>query len=249
MVQIAFVPFVFPGVPQVGAAFTSRLGGASRGAFSTANLSLDVGDDPAAVLANRRELQERLHFGDWTECRQVHGEVLLADPAPSPLEEPGTREADAMCTARPGQALVIKTADCQPILLAHASGKYIAAVHAGWRGNRLNLPGTAVARFCEAYGLAPAEVLAVRGPSLGPAAAEFTNFHEEFGVGFLDYYNAAARTVDLWRLTRDQLLSAGLLPQNVFGLGLCTRTMRDTFFSYRRDPGTGRQAGIIWIRP
>ncbi|MDY0305978.1 MAG: polyphenol oxidase family protein [Desulfovibrio aminophilus] len=249
MVQVAFVPFAFPGVISVSAVFTSRLGGASRGPFAASNLSFDVGDEPSAVLANRRELRERLGFETWTECRQVHGETLLLDPEPGSLEEPGTRQADAMATARPGQALVIKTADCQPILFAHKSGQYIAAVHAGWRGNRMNLPGSAARRFCEAYGLDPLDVLAVRGPSLGPASAEFTNFHEEFGPEFEEYYDHAARTVDLWRLTRDQLVGAGLSPENVFGLEMCTRTMRDEFFSYRRNPTTGRQAGIIWIHP
>lgn len=249
MVRVAFFPFVFPNIPSVGAVFTSRRGGASTGPFSAANLSLDVGDEPGAVVENRRALRERLDFGDWTEVRQVHGDALLLDPEPGPIDQPGVTEADALATARRGQALVIKTADCQPILLAHKKGKHVAAVHAGWRGNRINLPGSAVARFCEAYKLKPRDVLAARGPSLGPEAAEFTNFDAEFGPEFADYFDPARRTVDLWRLTRDQLLAAGLLSGNVFGLEFCTQAMRDTFFSYRRNSTTGRQAGIIWLKP
>lgn len=248
MVRVAFFPVVFPGVPSVGAAFTSRRGGASTGPFSETNLSLDVGDEPAAVVENRRALQERLGFQGWTEVRQVHGDALLFDPEPGPVDQPGVIEADALATARPGQALVIKTADCQPILLANKKGKHVAALHAGWRGNRINLPGSAVARFCGAYKLKPRDLLAVRGPSLGPEAAEFTNFDAEFWPRFADYFDARQRTVDLWRLTRDQLLGAGLLPENVFGLEFCTLAMRDTFFSYRRNSTTGRQAGIIWLR-
>lgn len=249
MVQLGFLPFAFPGVPGVGAAFTTRQGGASRGPFAAGNLSFTVGDEPGAVLANRRSLQERLGFSAWTECHQVHGETLLFDPEPGPLDEPGTVDADGLTTARPGQALVIKTADCQPVLLAHESGKYVAGLHVGWRGNRLDLPGSGVRRFCEAYGLKPSELLAVRGPSLGPEHSRFTNFDLEFGPQFAAWFDPERRTVDLWRLTRDQLLAAGLRPERVFGLDLCTRTLAESFYSYRRERLTGRQAGIVWIVP
>jgi hypothetical protein len=55
--------------------------------------------------------------------------------------------------------------------------------------------------------------------------------------------------MDLWRLTRDQLLQAGVRSENIFGLDLCTYEQKETFFSYRRDRQCGRQAGLIWIRP
>lgn len=247
MVRVAFLPFRFPGVPKVSCAFTTRLGGASRPPFHTANLSFDVGDDPAAVVANREAVAARLGFGHWQECRQVHGDGLHFEPPPKLPAEPAECEGDGLATGRPGQGLVIKTADCQPVLLAHRSGKFVAALHVGWRGNRLDFPASGVAAFCQGYGLEPGDLLAVRGPSLSPAASEFTGFEREFGPAFAPWFDAAARTVDLWRLTRDQLVAAGLLPENVFGIDLCTKERGNIFFSYRRDKTTGRQAGIIWI--
>jgi len=175
---------------------------------------------------------------------------------------------------------VIKTADCQPVLLAHPgpaalrgpkiavspafagpfsapglpgqeitmTGPVVAALHVGWRGNAADFPGSGVARFCARYGLDPGEVLAVRGPSLGPTAAEFTNFESEFGEDFRPWYDPATRTMDLWGLTRHQLEQAGIRPRNIFAVDLCTHTMSDWFFSYRRAKVTGRQASVIWIR-
>jgi copper oxidase (laccase) domain-containing protein len=60
--------------------------------------------------------------------------------------------------------------------------------------------------------------------------------------------------MDLWRLTRDQLMNAGVPEHQIFGLDLCTLTMEETFFSYRKACAspvrdTGRQCGIIWIKP
>lgn len=249
MVRLNVLPFAFPGLPRVGAVFTTRQGGVSRGRYASANLSFIVGDEDRAVRTNRRALRDQLGFTAWAECHQVHGEALRFDPGPDDIDGPGTLDADGLATARPGQALVIKTADCQPVLLAHESGKFVAALHVGWRGNRLDLPGSGVRRFCEAYGLRPSELLAVRGPSLGPAHSEFIHFDREFGPEFAAWHDPVRRTVDLWRLTRDQLAAAGLRPERIFGLDLCTRTLDGQFFSYRREGVSGRQAGLIWIVP
>jgi YfiH family protein len=247
---IGTVEFRFPGLEGVRCVFTTRKGGASPPPFDGANLSFDVGDDPLAVAANRRALAAQMGPQLWCELRQVHGDVLHLDPRPAPLEEFAARgavlEGDALATARTGVALCIKTADCQPILLAHETARFVAALHAGWRGNVLNLPGTAVARLCARYGCAPGELFAVRGPSLGPDKAQFLNFAQEFGQEFLPYFDRRADTVDLWRLTRHQLERAGLAPERVFGLDRCTLSEPEAFFSYRAARKTGRMMSVIW---
>jgi YfiH family protein len=206
-----------------------------------------VGDDPAAVAENRRQLAASLGLTRWCECRQVHGEVLHIEPEPVALGAPATLEGDALATSTPGLALAIKTADCQPVLLAHESGRFVAALHVGWRGNVANLPGSAVARLCAHYGCSPAELLAVRGPSLGPQAAQFTHFEAEFGAGFREFFDPASQTVDLWRLTRSQLEAAGLAPGRIFGLDQCTLSNPADFFSFRAARVTGRQMALIWL--
>lgn len=245
---VIFLPFAFPGLPQVGVAFTTRMGGISSKPFDRANLSMDVGDDPAKVLANRKGLKQSLGFSSWQELVQVHGTRMIFDPEPADVYDVPALEADGQATAKVGQALVVKSADCQPLLLAHASGKYVAALHVGWRGNVQGFPTLGTKAFCEKYGLDPSEVLAVRGPSLGPSRSEFQNYDSEFGAEFSQWYDERTRSVDLWRLTRDQLLEAGLKPGNIFSLDLCTASLPDMFFSYRRDRITGRQASIVWIK-
>ena len=73
-------------------------------------------------------------------------------------------------------------------------------------------------------------------PAASPSAPDFAN-----------WFNARDKTMNLWRLTRDQLLEAGLPDEGIFGLDLCTASMPDSFFSYRRDGICGRQANVIWI--
>ena len=92
------------GPPQgVGALMTTRAGGSSRGPFQSMNLGALVGDDPAAVSANRRVLAEAM---DATPVflRQVHGSRVVR------LTEAETRagliEADASFSTEPGRTAV-----------------------------------------------------------------------------------------------------------------------------------------------
>ncbi len=241
-----YIPFTFPNLPQVRCAFGTRMATTQAGPFAGKNISFEVGDDPDTVLANRQKLRTMLGFDRWCELKQVHGCGFIPNPRHDVIggtEDPG----DGLATREKSVGLVIKTADCQPILLAHTSGNYVAAIHCGWKGNRMIFPHQAVIAFCSTYGIEPGEVLAVRGPSLSPQKSEFIHFDQEWGTPFSRYFNPATRTVDLWQMTRDQLMEAGLAPENIFGLDLCTYSMEENFFSYRRNRVCGRQASIIWI--
>lgn len=232
------IPYAFPDLPGIRCVFTTRL---------TGNLSLyrtaKGNEDHAAAVAARRALLDAAGLETWSEVHQVHGDEFITDPEPTPVATGPAVAADGMGTARKKHALCIKTADCQPILLAHPKGA-VAAIHVGWRGNAAGFPQSAVARFCLHYGLDPADVRAVRGPSLG--RAEFVNFAREWPASFAPWYNQASQCMDLWSLTRQQLCEAGLKPDRVHGLDMCTLSLNSLFFSHRAGD-TGRQAGIIWM--
>lgn len=248
--------FRFPGMPDVRCAFQRRVEPCVDDPASGGTIAFAPGRDPEAVRASRSGLLAALSrrgARTWAETRQVHGDTMLemsAGPEPAALADQRSDalpEADGMATSTPGLALLIKTADCQPILLAHRSGRHVAAIHAGWRGNRCGFPASAVERFCAHRGLSPADIFAVRGPSLGPANAEFINFEREWGDEYRPWFDAQTRCMDLWRLTRSQLEAAGVPPGQIFGVDLCTALNPALFFSHRRDQRSGRQASLIWI--
>ena len=239
------IPFVFPGIAGVRCAFQVR--SAHDADPFAGNISLSVGGNPDHAARNRRDLAAACGLKRLADLRQVHGDVTVFEPEATDAGTDPAQEADGMATCRPGLGLMIKTADCQPLLLAHASGRYVAALHVGWRGNRIGYPGTGVRDFCARYSLDPAEISAVRGPSLGPAAAEFVNFDAEWGPEFLPWFDAARQTMDLWGLTRRQLEAAGVSPKRIFSLDMCTYSLPELLFSYRRDADCGRQGNVIWI--
>ena len=231
------IPFVFPGLDRVHCLFTTRWGG---------HCPQDQGTQP--------QRQERIHglqadlgIPSWRDMHQVHGTDLhrIFDPALEYAQ--GRPKADALATDLEAQALVVSVADCQPLLVTHIAGRFIAALHVGWRANRAKAPCLWVEHLCRSFDASPEEIMAVRGPSLGPGKSEFINFHSEWGPQFTPYFHPGTQSMDLWTLTRDQLQSAGLPANHIFSLDLCTHSLPHLFYSYRRDKSTGRQAGIIWI--
>ena len=234
----------WPAPASVRACVTTRAGGVSQAPFDTFNLGEHVGDDPAAVAENRRRLQALLG------CRpawltQVHGvAVVEADPAQ-------VAEADASWTATPGVACTAMTADCLPVLFCDRAGSRVAAAHAGWRGLAAGVLEASVA----ALGCPPSEVLVWLGPAIGPQAFEvggevreaFVALHAEAAGAFVPSANPGRYMADLYRLARIRLASVGV--SAVYGGGLCTFSDAERFYSYRREPRTGRLASLIWLQP
>ncbi len=231
--------FQFPGVPGVYCAFQGR---------GLGNISFKTGEDPASVVGARERLAELLRqrgMEAWCECSQVHGREILTEPEPTEIDARVEIMADGMMTSRPHLGLLIKTADCQPLLLAHKSGRYVMALHVGWRANLFNFPAIGIAAFCRQYAVNPDEIVAVRGPSLGNA--EFVNFDSEWGSEFERWYHRDTACMNLWALTRHQLMQAGVPPEQIYGLDICTQENSREFFSYRCERNAGRQGSIVWI--
>lgn len=233
--------------PEVVHGFFTRQGGMSTGPYDSLNLSFAVGDQADLVTANRRRVQQALGLESLVSATQVHGHrsaVITGNPQ-APEEIP---EVDLLLNAHPGPGLLIKQADCQAVMLYDPRRRVAANVHCGWRGQVQNLLSQAVHRLQAVFGSRPQDLRAAIGPSLGPCCAEFRNFRREFPPQFWTYQVRPAY-FDLWRLSRDQLAAAGLLPAHIDLAALCNRCRAQEFFSYRRDGLTGRQGAVIGLRP
>ena len=219
---------------------TTRSGGGSTGTYASLNLAAHVGDDPAAVAANRARLGRRLPAQpNWLE--QVHG-CAVTDARLGGC-------ADAVYSADPGEPCAVLTADCLPVLLCTADGTEVAAAHAGWRGLAAGVLEATIRKFRAPAGA----VLAWLGPAIGQDAFEVG---PEVRAGFCATDPGAALAFrpgrddrwhcDLYALARRRLLAAGV--GAVHGGGWCTYRESERFFSFRRDGASGRMASIIWRR-
>lgn len=180
--------------------------------------------------------------------RQVHGARVLDCGADADEELP---EADALVSALPSELLVVRVADCVPVLLADERGRRVAAVHAGWRGLVAGVLPRAARRL---RGQDGARFVAAVGPCIGRERFEVG---PEVAAAFVAAGLAEAvcagpgprPCVDLRLACERQLLAAGA--RAVDGTDRCTWEHAGEFFSHRRDvthggrPTTGRMAAVI----
>ncbi len=239
----------WPAAANVRALMTTRHGGVSRPPFDSLNPAAHVGDDPAAVAANRRLLRADLPAEPlW--LNQVHGTQVAEAHA-----DVAGIEADACVARRPGAVCAVLTADCLPVLFCDSAGRVVAAAHAGWRGLMAGILEATVA----AMQVPPERILAWLGAAIGPDAFEvgdevraaFVCRHPLAAVAFRPALpgtlDGAPRKwlADLYMLARIRLAAAGV--SQVYGGGLCTYRDAERFYSYRRDKTTGRMASLIWL--
>lgn len=235
------------GTPQgpVELAFTDRHGGASAAPFDELNLALEGDDDPDTCAANLRLVAGDLApGGEVADMRQVHGNAVVVV---EDRDGPGRPEADALVTADAGRVLVVRVADCVPVLLVDPASGLIGAAHAGRPGLAAGVVPAAVERM---RALGATEVRAWLGPRICGACYEVpADLQAEVGAIVPDAIATTSwgtPSLDIGAGVRSQLAALGV---PVVDVGTCTRESAD-LYSYRRD-GTraGRLAGLVWRRP
>ena len=255
-------------VPGVGVAYTKRgsnvsahaWAGHSSDPYEAFNLGLHVGDDLAAVQANRWELEHALRVKPFW-LQQVHGRQVFrlghtADPQAEDALGLGPK-ADASVSTIAGHACAILTADCLPVLMASANGQVVGAAHAGWRGLANGVIASLIEAMQEASPTGCADGLwAWLGPCIGFNQFEVggevvealkanmaTDAHfkpSAAGRWLADLPQIAARQIEL------ELAARGLPQIGIAEDTACTFSNPSSFYSYRREAKTGRMAALIW---
>ena len=192
---------------------------------------------------------------------QVHGRAVVhvdRSVTPRALDQMHNDRprADAVISDAPDVAIVVRAADCVPLLIADTRTGAVAAVHAGWRGTAARVAAAAVEEMHRQFGTDAADLMVAIGPAIGPCCYEV-------GSDLVDAFAAAGHErylIDRWFMTprdgkmrldvvganRDQLILAGVREENVHACGLCTAMHLDVLTSYRAEKSAaGRIAGAI----
>jgi len=184
--------------------------------------------------------------GEPVKLKQIHSNRCIRP------ETDQEREADAAVTSDPNFPLIIRTADCLPIVLCNTAGTEIAAIHAGWRG----LCHGVIENTLDKMHSRPEQLLAWIGPGICQRCFEVG---EEVRHEFLSYYADSAPAfhphpslqqkwfADLPAIADQVLKKRGL--SHIYHSQKCTFEQEDVFFSYRRAKDSGRMNTIIWFNP
>lgn len=225
---------------------TTRAGGVSRPPYDSFNLGDHVGDDPAAVAANRGRLASALGLRSdqvvW--MNQVHGTRVEVVDAPRSAAVDAT---DALVTSAPGLALAVISADCVPVLLSDARAGVVGVAHAGRVGAADGIvPHTVQAMLAVGAQLPDISVL------LGPAVSG-PNYEVPEGMAAEVESRLPGSRTTTASGTPALDLRAGIARQlQTIGIAAIDIDPRCTvddpaLFSHRRGAPTGRLASLIWM--
>lgn len=245
MDKIEFIKPDWPAPENISCISTTRLGGFSRGKFSSLNLGNSVGDTEDCVSKNRKALIQQLKLKNqprWLNQQHSNKAIYLS------YNEIAEHKADAACSTTKGIACVVLTADCLPVVFCDQKGSCVAIAHAGWRG----LLNGVLENTLSAMPTKNREVLCWLGAAIGPEKFEigkdvksaFVEKDPRNKQAFIRKENGKY-LANIYKLAKNILLSYEVV--NIYGGDRCTYTEKDQFFSYRRDGQTGRMATMIWI--
>jgi YfiH family protein len=234
----------------------SRKGGVSPEPWNSLNLGGTVGDTRSNVIENRKRIFDGIgrevssHFDVW----QVHGTEILIPLQPRGLNEPHLR-ADGILTDKPKITLLMRFADCVPIMLYDPRKHIAGLVHAGWQGTVKKIAARAVEKMQEFFQCDPKDIHAGIGPSIGPDHYEVQKdvierfqgiFGDEETANFI-LSSGQKLKLDLWKANEFVLRKAGV--ENIEISAICTACDLTRWYSHRAENGlTGRFGAVIGLK-
>lgn len=235
-------------------AFTTRHGGTSSAPLDSFNLARHWHTEESKIdaLENRKVLCEALGLdhGRLAVPSQQHTSNVswITDQNATTINLDGV---DALCTATPGQSLLLHFADCVPVIMADTRTRTIAVIHAGWRGTAAGIVSKAVGVMVD-RGCAAQDIVVAVGPAIrdccfetGPEVAEELARSVDSGSELISWKENRPYP-DLQAMNALQAYQAGV--QQVDVSAWCTACHPELFYSHRQSRGqTGRQGAIAGL--
>lgn len=254
----------FPILSETGVAkhlFSTRIGGVSKGIFSTMNLSYIRGDQKENVDENFRRIASVIEsdisyfvFSDQTHTTNVK-KVTNNDRGKGIVKERDYKDIDGLITNEPGIVLCTFYADCVPLYFIDPEKKAIGLAHAGWRGTIGKIAKKTVEHMQKEYGSRPEHIVAAIGPSICKSCYEVSDdvakeVHSCFSDTeiiqdvLLDKQNGKYQ-LDLWKCNFYIMKEAGILEKNIAVTDICTCCNAQYLFSHRASDGKRGNLGAF----
>jgi len=235
--------------------FFTRQGGVSPNPWTSLNLATTVGDSRENVIENRKRIFDSVSrsvdtlFDVW----QVHSTDVICTDKCRELNEPH-QKADAIFTDLPEITLLMRFADCVPIILYDERKHVVGIVHAGWQGTVNGIVRRAVETIQKRYHVNASDLVAGIGPSIGPDhyavgknvyEAAKTEFGEERERLF--HRDNGSMFFNLWLANGFLLEKSGVT--NIHYSNICTACHLEDWYSHRAEQGkTGRFGAVIALK-
>lgn len=222
--------------------------------FSRGRLNLGFQNNPD-LRKNRESFLRTIGIKpDELIClKQVHGnKIFLAkkeDKGRGALDyATAIADRDGIITREKELPLAVFSADCLSVFMLDVRNNISAVIHAGWRGSKEKIALSAINILKEKFFSNPEDIICGFGPCMRNCCYEVSEVFQDYFPDCVEQRRGKF-FLDLIKVNSRQLLSAGVLEENISDSQICTSCRNDEFFSYREEgQSAGRMMSVIMIK-
>ena len=191
---------------------------------------------------------KKLNIDNYYELKQTHSDIINI------LDDNyiNNTEGDAIITNQINKPMIIKVADCIPILLYDKENKVLALVHSGWKGTLKNITIKTVNKMISIYNTKKENIQVVIYPSIRKCHFEvdldvYTLFKNE--INNIDKYTNKRNNkyyIDMQSIIKDNLKEIEI--NNIIDTNICTYCNKDKYHSYRYNHTDKRNILLAMIK-
>jgi len=201
-------------------------------------LSDDITQQHIHIFAHSRGI----NISKIKMLNQIHSDIVHIVN-----EKTENLDGDALITNISNVMLVVKIADCAAVMIHDKVRGVIAAIHSGWKGTYLNIVNKTIQILNNKFKSRPEDLSVFISPC---ASVKKYKVGEEFLEMFPNSVISKGKHLyfDNRKELANQLLQAGVIPENIEISNICTIQNGD-YHSYRRDGAkSGRMAAFIMLK-
>jgi len=163
---------------------------------------------------------------------------------------PDDTRADGVITDTPGQAIMLRAADCSLVIVVDPAIRAFGIAHAGWKGSARGVIVQLVRALERHYGAIADECRAAIAPTItwerypvGPEVPAAFIKHRSWAKEHVHHVNGSLH-FDVRGANRRFLIEAGIPAENIEMCHMCTYNNPELLHSFRRDSNAGHH-GLI----
>ena len=214
------------------------------------DIKLTIDNNILNIFSNQniKEILKELKLNYYYEAKQIHSNIVkIVDD-----NYINKSEGDSLITNLPNKPIIIKIADCIPILLYDKENKVIAVVHSGWKGTLQSITTNTINTMITNFGSKKENIYVYIYPSIRKCHFEvehdvyslfknkFNNIDKYTSKKDIKYY------IDMQSIIIDELKELGI--NNIYDTNICTYCNHDKYHSYRYNHTDKRNILLTMIK-
>ena len=214
------------------------------------DITLNIDNNILNIFSNKeiKDILNELNLDNYYECKQTHSDIIhIIDN-----NYINNSIGDALITNKPNKPIIIKVADCVPILVYDKENKVISLVHSGWKGTLKNITIKTIETMLSKYNSKKENIYVYIYPSIRQCHFEveedvyslfkdtITNINKYTNKLENKYY------IDMQSIIKDNLIEIGIT--NIIDTNICTYCNHNIYHSYRYNHTDKRNILLAMIK-